>query len=160
MIGCVSDPLGITRLLLNSLKPGGILLFNAPNLEACWLRGQLWLDGAPPPDLVTLFKPGFWGLFFSDVASVEEKVETCAPELAVRIALNNLRRAWLPPEPRLLEYEYPPSEQETEGPRRNITRLVASLKSSVASTVIALCPRSIVPELATEFGLFVTMTKK
>ena len=33
MIGCVSDPVKLTRELLALLKPGGILLFNAPNFR-------------------------------------------------------------------------------------------------------------------------------
>ena len=59
-IGCVGDPLGLTRNLLKMLKPGGVLLFNAPNADSCWLRNHLWIDAAPPPDVVTLFRPGFW----------------------------------------------------------------------------------------------------
>src|SRR5207249_863618 len=31
MIGCVGDPVGLTRQLLAKLKPGGRLVFNAPN---------------------------------------------------------------------------------------------------------------------------------
>ena len=54
-IGCVADPLGLTARLLSLLKPGGRLLFNAPNLESCWFEEQLWIDAAPPPDLVSIF---------------------------------------------------------------------------------------------------------
>src|SRR5437660_518436 len=59
-IGCVADPLGMTKRLLGLLKPGGRLLFNVPNRDGCYLRGQLWIDAAPPPDVVTLFPSGFW----------------------------------------------------------------------------------------------------
>ena len=71
-IGCVGHPLGFTRRLLDLLKPGGHLLFNSPNLQTCYLRGQLWIDAAPPPDLVSLFPPGFWKRQFANEADVEE----------------------------------------------------------------------------------------
>ena len=63
LIGCVDDPIALTRRLLAMLKPGGLLLFNAPNRDALGLDGQLWLDSAPPPDLVTLF-PGLLAIAF------------------------------------------------------------------------------------------------
>src|SRR2546430_6241627 len=74
-VGCVADPLSFTRNLLRMLKPDGQLLFNAPNADSCWLRGQLWIDAAPPPDLATLFRPGFWQAQFSSVADVAEEAE-------------------------------------------------------------------------------------
>src|SRR5262249_8034028 len=73
-IGCVADPIAMTRRWLDMLKPKGRLLFNAPNRDACSLRDQLWFDSAPPPDLVTLFRPGFWSDRFSDLALVGEEV--------------------------------------------------------------------------------------
>src|SRR5262249_35916678 len=32
-IGCVADPIGMTKRLLDLIKPGGRLLFNAPNCD-------------------------------------------------------------------------------------------------------------------------------
>ena len=74
LIGCVADPLGLTRSLLAMLKPGGRLIFNAPNKNALRFSNQLWLDSAPPPDLVTLFPPGFWHEQCLALADVEESV--------------------------------------------------------------------------------------
>lgn len=87
VIGCVADPLALSRRLMEKLKPGGLLAFNAPNRDACVLRGQLWLDSAPPPDLVTLFPPGFWKRQFGDCARVEERVEHRSPEESFRLLL-------------------------------------------------------------------------
>jgi len=75
VIGCVADPIGLTTELLRMLRPGGKLLFNAPNRGGLHLNGQLWLDSAPPPDLVTLFPETFWKRRFSDVANVVERAE-------------------------------------------------------------------------------------
>jgi len=86
------------------LKPGGQLLFNAPNADSCWLKGQLWIDTAPPPDVVTLFRPGFWRRHFSSVADVAEEVEMCQPEEAFGIGLRKLLgRGWTVPIPLALD---------------------------------------------------------
>jgi len=44
---------------LNLLKSGGRLRSIAPNRDGCSLQDQLWFESAPPPDVVTLFPPGF-----------------------------------------------------------------------------------------------------
>ena len=98
MIGCVSDPMGLTKQLLAMLKPGGRLLFNAPNRAALHLQGQLWLDSAPPPDLVTLFPEGFWERHFSREAEVIENVELLPTDNAVNVALRTAcGRRWKKP---------------------------------------------------------------
>src|SRR5262249_36513319 len=99
-IGCVADPVGMTKRLLSLLKPGGRLLFNAPNRDGLTLRDQLWFESAPPPDVVTMFPPGFWRSHFADVAVVSEEIEYCAPEQSLLIALRRLgRRKWHKPVP-------------------------------------------------------------
>ena len=59
-IGCVANPMEMTSEFLDALRPGGLLVFNAPNRDACYRPGQLWVDRTHPPDLVTLFRPGVW----------------------------------------------------------------------------------------------------
>src|SRR5262249_20033681 len=99
-IGCVADPIGMTRRLLELLKPDGRLLFNTPNRDACSLRNQLWFDSAPPPDVVTLFRPGVWRDHSGDAALVDEEVDRCSPEQNFLIALRRLaRRKWRKPVP-------------------------------------------------------------
>jgi SAM-dependent methyltransferase len=104
MIGCVSDPLGLTRELLGLLKPGGTLLFNAPNLAACAMKNQLWFDSAPPPDLVTLYPPGFWQRQFADIADVREDVELTDCDRSFVLAVRRrFGRSWQPPRPRAFQ---------------------------------------------------------
>jgi SAM-dependent methyltransferase len=66
-IGCVESPAQMTRDLIAQLKPGGVLVFNAPNRVSCDLSGRAWLS-TPPPDLITIFHPDFWRNGFADIA--------------------------------------------------------------------------------------------
>ncbi|MDZ4255618.1 MAG: methyltransferase domain-containing protein [Sulfuritalea sp.] len=66
-IGCVESPAQMTRDLIAQLKPGGVLVFNAPNRKSCDLSGRDWLS-TPPPDLITIFHPDYWQNGFADIA--------------------------------------------------------------------------------------------
>lgn len=83
-IGCVNDPIGFIKRQIRLLRPGGILLFNAPNLDACHALGLEWLPGTTPPDLVTLFPSGFWTHQFSDQADVSVRVGFDSPLASFR----------------------------------------------------------------------------
>jgi SAM-dependent methyltransferase len=160
-IGCVADPVGLTHLLLRLLKPGGKLLFNAPNVDACWLRGQLWVDSAPPPDLVTLFRPGFWTRSFSKEATVSEEVENCPGDLSIRIGLKKKLRSWTSPTPQSLDGNclLPQNQSEpTEYQRMN--NVAALARKCVLETMVKLCPKFFIRKQPAEFGLLVSMTKK
>ena len=161
MIGCVADPIRTTRELLNLLRPGGKLLFNAPNKAACALARQLWIDAAAPPDVVTLFRPGFWTKHFSDVANIRETIETFPPERAFAIGLRRkLGPKWRKPQPTSLEASAnhykgghrPDSEQDN--------RIWASFERAASLVARTTGLAKLFPPQATPFGLFVTMTKK
>ena len=156
-IGCVSDPVGMTRGWLDMLKPGGRLLFNAPNRNACALSDQLWFKSAPPPDVVTLFPPGFWQDCFSYAAHVEERIEFCSPEQNVSIFLRRLgRRKWQKPVPISIEesghLKIVARRSTLGGVRRNLARAVIR--------VAAWTGVRFAPQIPSEYGLFVQMTKK
>jgi 2-polyprenyl-3-methyl-5-hydroxy-6-metoxy-1,4-benzoquinol methylase len=74
-IGCVASPVEMTKELISLLKPGGVLVFNAPNRMSCDFLGGIWLN-TPPPDLVSLFHPEFWKNEFSSLAEAEVNVLT------------------------------------------------------------------------------------
>ena len=80
-IGCVSSPIEVTRFLLDLLKPGGVLIFNAPNRMSCDILQNIWIS-TPPPDLVTLFHPDFWKMQFTDLADAEVEVLTAGRNLS------------------------------------------------------------------------------
>jgi SAM-dependent methyltransferase len=160
-IGCVSDPLGLTRDLLKLLTPGGQLLFNAPNADSCSLRGQLWLDAAPPPDVVTLFRQGFWRNQFFSVGDVAEDVEMCPPDQALKIGLRNVfGRRWQAPKPLPLDASadaYQHGRPENDHVKNRVWHLFerGSLKIGRAVHLSHLAAQQPTP-----FGLFVKMTKK
>jgi SAM-dependent methyltransferase len=156
MIGCVADPVGLNRHLLSLLRPGGKLMFNAPNRRALHLRGQLWLDSAPPPDLVTLFPPGFWQRWFSNEAAVSESMDPISPEQSLPVVLRKmLRRRWQSPVPQ------PMSADQGQG--RTWTQRVGPVWSLFERAVCKLARITgivqCVPPQPAEFGLMVTMTK-
>jgi SAM-dependent methyltransferase len=156
-IGCVADPIGMTERLLGLLKPGGRLLFNAPNRDARVLRDQLWFESAPPPDVVTLFPPGFWSRHFGGVASVTEEIEFCSPVQNILIALRKVGgRKWRRPVPIPLsesQVGLSPSPRITDMLWQNFERGVRKVASSTRLPRLA-------PSYPTEFGLLVQMRKK
>jgi SAM-dependent methyltransferase len=153
LIGCVSDPLGLTHRLLDLLKPNGILFFNAPNRDAMHWRGQLWLDSAPPPEVITLFPRGFWRAHAPTGISVRETAELTSPsESTVKTLQRRLGAKWQPPEP------HPPEapsahrwRQPAPGPAWRTLEAVAAKVSHLTGLRIGSWPD--------EFGLFVEMSK-
>jgi SAM-dependent methyltransferase len=156
-IGCVADPVGMTRQWLDLLKPKGRLLFNAPNRDGCTLWGQLWFESAPPPDVVTLFPPGFWRDRFGDAAIVSEKIEFCSPEQSLLIALRKLaRRRWRKPVPLALKDSgrwSAPVPTFGDALSLNLERVVRKAAQWTGLHRLA-------PLHPSEYGLFVQMVKK
>jgi SAM-dependent methyltransferase len=157
MIGCVSDPVGLTRQLLAMLKPGGRLLFNAPNRAALHLREQLWLDSAPPPDLVTLFPEGFWKRHFLKEAEVVEDIEMLPTANAVTISLRALcHRRWTKPVPQRLADAGIHGHSWTQHMGAGWRLFEKSVLKVARLTGLA----RLVPPRQSEFGLFVEMTAR
>ena len=156
-IGCVADPVGMTGQWLDLLKPGGRLLFNAPNRDGCTFRDQLWFESAPPPDVVTMYPPGFWRDHFGDVAFVSEEIEFCSPEQNLLIALRKLaRRKWRKPMPLALknsEHWSAPAPMFGDVLWQNLEGIVRKAARWMGLDRFA-------PVHPSEYGLFVQMVKK
>ena len=151
LIGCVADPLGLTRSLLAMLKPGGRLIFNAPNRDALRFSNQLWLDSAPPPDLVTLFPPGFWRTQCSALADVEESVGSIDARSSFAIAAQRaLGVRWSPPAAQPMSVVGHAWGQPGNGWRHLLARAITKTAVVAGATRLA-APRP------TEFGLFISM---
>ena len=154
LIGCVADPIALTRQLLEMLKPGGRLLFNAPNRDALRQPGQLWLDSAPPPDLVTLFPPGFWLSRFGDAAIVTEQVEMLDADASMADAARRLAGLrWMPPSPAPFDSGAHAWPQPSSGVRVTLARAIAKLARTLRLSTLA-APRP------AEFGLLVSLSPK
>lgn len=154
LIGCVADPLGLTRNLLAMLKPDGRLIFNAPNKGALRFPDQLWLDSAPPPDLVTLFPAGFWRAQCSMLAVVDESVGWIDARSSLAIgAQRALGVRWQPPATQPLSVRGHAWSQHRHGWRHLLARAIT--KAGVAAGAANLAARR-----PSEFGLFVSMRPK
>lgn len=155
-IGCVADPVGLTAKFLKLLKPGGRLLFNAPNRGALTLKGQLWFESAPPPDVVTLFPPDFWRNHFAADATVRETIELAPALDSLLVASRNLvGRKWRSPIPQNLQL----SEQQMS-PRRDLwDKFWHTFDRSVRRLAPALSLTSLAPRYPSEYGIFVEMTR-
>jgi len=117
------------------------------------LRGQLWLDSAPPPDVVTLFPEGFWRAHAEAGVRVEETAEmTAAPESMVKTLQRWLGAKWQPP---IAHRPDTPSAhqwmQPAAGAAWRTIEAVAAKLSSVTGIHFGRWPE--------EYGLFVVMTK-
>jgi SAM-dependent methyltransferase len=161
MIGCVADPVGMTNKLMDMLRPGGRLLFNAPNVQACSLNAQLWIDASPPPDVVTLFRPGFWSDRFSDRAKVLEEIEMSSPEHSFVIGLRKLAgRRWHKPTPISLEQSANGYKTARVRSDHFSDRAWNTFERGMVGIARSAGAVKLVPLQPTPFGLFVTMTKK
>ena len=154
LIGCVADPIALTRRLLAMLKPGGMLLFNAPNRDALRSKGQLWLDSAPPPDLVTLFPPGFWQSRFGDAASVTEQIEMLDADASMAAVARRLAGVgWRRPSPAPFDAGAHLWQQPSSGPRVIVARAIAKLARTLRLSGLAAAQPA-------EFGLLVSMSSR
>ena len=154
-IGCVGDPVGMTKQLLGMLKPGGKLLFNAPNRAACWSQSQLWFESAPPPDVVTLFPQGFWRKQFSGAARVEEEIEMRNTDQSFAIGLRKLfGRGWRNPVPLAMHESHKPFQPAPrfgDGAWQMFERAACKLGRVTRLSRMA-------PAHPAEYGLLVKMT--
>ena len=132
LIGCVPDPIGLTRRLLSMLKPGGTLFFNAPNRGALSQRGQLWLDSAPPPEVITLFPERFWRANFEGASATVVATAAAAPESTVKTLQRWLGPGWQPPVPQASDSA---SGHHWTQPRPNVLwRAIEAAAAKVSAT--------------------------
>jgi SAM-dependent methyltransferase len=155
-IGCVADPIAFTHGLLALLKPNGRLLFNAPNRAACGMRNQLWFDSAPPPDVVTLYPPGFWRRQFSDVAQVREGVEFLDAERSFGLVVSQGMRGWRAPRRRSLSVDA--DSVTRDGGMSHRLRRWLERRASHAGHSLGLS--RLTEARPSEYGLFVIMRAK
>ena len=149
-IGCVADPRAFTEELLGMIRPGGLLVFNAPNVDACRATGDVWGATTTPPDLVTLFSPSYWERFL-DLAEVSIRTTAIDPYPAL---LRVLRRGV--PARR-------PSAALGAGPRAGgsaTSRVRHGAQLGARAFAAGLAALGMLPRPPAEFGVFVVMTRR
>ena len=132
-------------------------MLNAPNRDACIEIGQLWVENAPPPDLVTLFRPGFWTRQLGDIADVVEQVQPASARRNLQIGLRKvMRRNWRVPQIVAL------SESGLGAVRSfsPVERLKDRLEHAALRVAAATGLESLVPAQPAEFGLHIAATKR
>lgn len=149
-IGCVDDPLSFIGEQIKLLRPGGSLLFNAPNLDACTMLNLPWLPGTTPPDLVTLFPPSFWGREFSGMAEVSIDVKRDSPLISY-IRRKRSHAVWKGPKQSL--YGEVLNKKEVSKLRRLVVNCIKESGRLFP-------PLGLFKRLPQEFGVFVKITKK
>ena len=129
-------------------EPGGILLFNAPNVQVVRKGGGAWIDGSLPPDLVTLFDPPAWKRYFSDLAEVEVMVGSASDgEWAASLAGKMLRG--IIPGRTLF--------RRTDGEESRLYTLLRGTALRLSRLIIPVVPSRRPPA---RFGVHVLMTRK
>jgi 2-polyprenyl-3-methyl-5-hydroxy-6-metoxy-1,4-benzoquinol methylase len=145
-IGCVESPIEFTSRLLAKLKPGGVLMFNAPSRRQCEELSSPWIWGACPPDLVTLFDDSFWAAYFKDRANVKVDHSWLSPAQTLRLRF--ARRRQVQPNRGSI---YQTSAVDSDRWLRLLARPVKAL--------IKLYPPALVNRVSNPFGTIVRLTK-
>lgn len=156
-IGCVADPIGMTRRWLRMLRSGGDLIFNAPDVRAARHCGQIWVHSTAPPDLVTLFPPQFWQRFH-DLAVVRVKLHRGTSWARVRGFIEWVRGQAGPAGSSVPLF----ADQEDLAPQRKrpaawpYEAVYSMARASAAVTQVG----KLLPVGPAEFGVHVRMTRR
>jgi SAM-dependent methyltransferase len=153
-IGCVNDPIRFTKKLLKLLKPGGRLLFNAPDVNAVKEMKAIWTNLTPPPDLITLFEERFWEELFLDMAAVEIEYH---PYSHYRNADKNRHKLFNIDYLNSKQKQFFQLESQVMGSHLD---LMGTGKKMVNGFLCKLSRLRLIKHYKNEFGMFVTLTKK
>src|SRR5262249_33942658 len=119
------------------------------------MNGQLWIDSAPPPDVVTLFRPGLWTREFKTLAQTDEHEEMCEQDRALSISVKRfVGEKWSRPSP--LKLGDDTSSNGVHSPSKAFWNYVERGVGKAAR--IAGLSR-FAPRQPSEFGLFVKMVR-
>lgn len=155
-VGCVDSPTQWIETLLDWVKPGGLVLFNAPNVDACRYTGELWLESTKPPDLVTLFSPELWEPRFKHLADVQVLLRLADPKEAAWLRWRRIKRK--------LGLQFRPRAYLARVARRGVTSRIAShveafaIRALSRFTIIERVAR--ISKIPSEYGTFVILRKK
>ena len=150
-IGCVDDPIGFTRAILDSLKVGGKLFFNCPDVEAAREMKAIWNKGTPPPDLITLFKDSVWRELFAKDVEVNISYDPYDVKANIYKYIDKLLRR-----PYLIET---PEISISQIKLREAERITPAILKKLFQILSQVNLWNVFPRHVLEIGMFVTMTK-
>ncbi|NNC91981.1 MAG: methyltransferase domain-containing protein [Acidimicrobiia bacterium] len=151
-IGCVESPAQFTRNLLTKLRSGGLLAFNAPNVDVCRQENKLWPRNAEPPDLVTLFQPSWFEDEFASDATVTVKLESLRGIARLRRAAQRVRG--------VTEARIPSAPQATHAlGGAPVHRVSARWRARLLQLVERSRVAELLPTVSAEFGTHVRMIR-
>jgi SAM-dependent methyltransferase len=148
-VGCVDNPVIFINNLLGMLKPGGMLLFNCPDLQSVTESDAIWAD-SPPPDVITLFPETFWQNYFSGPATIEVTYEPYDHRKNVKRMLSRSQPRQNTSPRSIWEISHP------SPPSKNIRSIVVQ---TLEDCLVPLSGR-LLPRKRLEYGQFITMVKK
>ncbi len=155
-IGCVESPIDLTKYLLSLLRNGGLLIFNAPNVEACREVNEIWIRSANPPDLVTLFSASVWKTQFGQTADVSVLAERLDGYEQIQRLIGRLRGAG---RQRTTGVSVFATGERVLG-RRCMQNRFLRCAAGVFRAGVRLAGKAVVfPKRSAEFGMYVIMRK-
>lgn len=161
-IGCVESPGKMTENLLKMLKPGGLLIFNAPNVMACKQQNSLWAYGTSPPDLVTLFHEQFWMNNFSDLAKVEISFENVSLSQSLTQYVRGKKEKSQSLKRKKIFSNSQPNQLKGASHktlRKGLLFFKESMRKILNSAFLSSIVSSLLPKYQSEFGMYIVMKR-
>lgn len=147
LIGCVDDPIVFLNHYLSLLNDGGVMFFNAPNIDSVNEINEIWVS-TPPPDLIYLFKDDI----FTKVLNSKYKisfVKTLSPLIILKKYINKVRNK--------KNNIYPRNFVSSETLSKKPTN--AFLKRVISSIIKTLVKMKILKHYSDEYGLVYQIEK-
>ncbi len=149
LIGCVDDPMEFLAHYLGLLSKGGVMLFNAPNVESVRELGELWCD-TPPPDLITLFDAKIFESRFGKEYTLECEAHASEYFIYEKSKAKILGKKY---------YRYPTRFYKESTPQKPKSASQKKLDKIKYKIVALLANIGVMRRYKDEYGLVVEMTK-
>jgi len=158
VVGCVADPLGFLAEQIRLLRPGGLLVFNAPDARWCHATGLAWTLDTPPPDLVTLFGDRVFDRLASPRLSVATTRLAGPATRDLRLTAQRLAGQLRLPDRGASMLEARPAST-AEAPRRSATSVRGRARAIATRLLEVDAVRTLVPVVPLPYGLIVTIRR-
>lgn len=90
VIGCVDKPIEFLNYYLSLLNSGGVMFFNAPNVNSIKETNEFWVS-TPPPDLIYLFNENVFAKVLDSKYTISFN-KTLSPLVILRKYINKFKK--------------------------------------------------------------------